>query len=163
MCCIIYTHFVLTCGSVQSACAVSLVCFIKPPCAVTAHFQKLLQCPVARFQLYPCMQLAAREAALDKIWDSAVVESANSLVNFSLYFEEDDGQAGVSEQWHAQGKNTQTHSHVVILCAVCTHALCRNVLTCYMANCVPRRPKLLPTPLPNTDLKMTQTVKICRR
>ena len=87
----------------------------------TAHFQKLLQCPVARFQLYPCMQLAAREAAVDKIWDSAVVESANSLINFSLYFEEDDGQAGVSAQWHAQGNNTQTHS-VVILCASCLHA-----------------------------------------
>ena len=111
-----------TCGSVRSAYALSLVCFIEPSRAVTAHLQKLLQCPVARFQLYPCMQLAAREAAVDKIWDSAVVESANSLVNFSLCFEEDDGQAGVSAQWHAQGNNTQTHSDVVILCASCLHA-----------------------------------------
>ncbi|KAL3138695.1 hypothetical protein ABBQ32_006449 [Trebouxia sp. C0010 RCD-2024] len=61
---------------------------------------------------YRRLSLAAREAAVDKIWDSAVVESANSLVNFSLYFEEDDGQAGVSAQWHAQGNNTQTHSDV---------------------------------------------------
>ena len=68
------------------------------------------------------MQLAAREAAVDKTWDSAVVESANSLVNFGLYFEEDDGQTRVSAQWHAQGNNTQLHSDVVILCASCLHA-----------------------------------------
>jgi len=63
------------------------------------------------------MQLAAREAAVDKIWDSVVVESANSLINFRLYSEENDGQAGVSAQWHAQGNTTQTHSDLVMLCA----------------------------------------------
>jgi len=36
--------------------------------------------------LCPCMQLAAREAAVDKIWDSVVVESANSLINFMLHY-----------------------------------------------------------------------------
>ncbi len=75
------------------------------------------------------MQLAAREAAVEKIWDSAVVEPANSLINFELYFEEDDGQAGVSAQWHAQGNNTQTHSDMVMPCAqLSVHAVCCNIL-----------------------------------
>ena len=47
--------------------------------------------------VFPCMQLAVREAAME-IWDSVVVESANSLINFRLYCEEDDGQAGASAQ-----------------------------------------------------------------
>ncbi|KAL3141622.1 hypothetical protein ABBQ32_004859 [Trebouxia sp. C0010 RCD-2024] len=81
--------------------------------AVQTFIDGLLATP-ERFKPVDCrrLSLAAREAAVDKIWDSAVVESANSLVNFSLYFEEDDGQAGVSAQWHAQGNNTQTHSDV---------------------------------------------------
>ncbi|KAL3162451.1 hypothetical protein ABBQ32_010118 [Trebouxia sp. C0010 RCD-2024] len=75
---------------------------------------------------YRRLSLAAREAAVDKIWDSAVVESANSLVNFSLYFEGDDGQAGVSAQWHAQGSNTQTHSDVAAQASA--HALAQHRL-----------------------------------
>ncbi|KAL3141581.1 hypothetical protein ABBQ32_004824 [Trebouxia sp. C0010 RCD-2024] len=55
--------------------------------AVQTFIDGLLATP-ERFQPvdYRRLSLAAREAAVDKIWDSAVVESANSLVNFSLYF-----------------------------------------------------------------------------
>ena len=53
---------------------------------------------------------------MDKVWDNVVVDSTNSLINFRLYSQENDGQTGVSAQWHAQGKNTQTHSDLVMLC-----------------------------------------------
>ncbi len=64
------------------------------------------------------MQLVAREAAVDKIWDSIMVESSNSLIKFRLYFEENDGQAGLRAQWHAQGNTTCTHSELVLLCVL---------------------------------------------
>ncbi len=111
----IHTPF-LTCGCAWFAYASTLVCFIQPLRTITAC-RNMLQCQVAKFLLCPCVQLAAREAAVDKIWDSVVVESANSLINFRLYSEENNGQAGVSAQWHAQGNNTQTHSDLVMLCA----------------------------------------------
>ncbi len=39
------------------------------------------------------------------------------IIDFRLYSEENDGQAGVSAQWHAQANTTQTHSDLVMLCA----------------------------------------------
>ena len=65
------------------------------------------------------MQMAAREAALDKIWDSTIVESTNSVINFRRCFERlNDGQAGLRAQWHAQGSTTSTHSELVLLCVL---------------------------------------------
>ena len=79
--------------------------------------RNLLQCQVAKFLFCPGMQLAAREAAVEKIWGNVVVDSTNSLINFSLYSEATDGQAGVSAQWQSQGNDTQTHSDLVMLWA----------------------------------------------
>ena len=65
------------------------------------------------------MQMAAREAASDKIWDSTIVESTNSVINFRRCFERlNDGQAGLRAQWHAQGNTTRTHSELVLLCVL---------------------------------------------
>lgn len=63
------------------------------------------------------MQLAAREAAAEKIWDVGVLEPANSLINFQTYNREASDQAGSSARWQAQGNTTETHSEMVTLCA----------------------------------------------
>lgn len=67
------------------------------------------------------MQLAAQEAAADKIWKAGVLEAANSLINLQTYSREAGDQAGSSARWQAQGKTTETHSGLVMLCAqLCT-------------------------------------------
>ena len=69
-----------------------------------------------------CMQSVAREAALEKIWDDAVVQSTNSLLRYVLYSEEAGGQAVAHAQWQAQGSTTQTHSDLVSSAHSCLHA-----------------------------------------
>ena len=63
------------------------------------------------------MQLAAREAAADKVWDASVLEPANSLINFQTYSQGAGDQAGSSARWQAQGNTTETHSELVMSCA----------------------------------------------
>ena len=70
------------------------------------------------------MQLAAREAAAEKIWDAGVLGPANSLINFHTYNQEVGDQAGSSARWQAQGNTTETHSELVTFCAhLCVHDL----------------------------------------
>lgn len=63
------------------------------------------------------MQLAAQQAAVDKMWDDGVIKPANSLINFETYSREAGDQAGSSARWQAQGNTTETHSQLVMCCA----------------------------------------------
>ena len=111
-----YTHIFFKCARAWFAYA-STLSSLHSAVAYNDGVQKFAAALGGQVCVLPGMQLAAREAAVQKIWDSAVVDSINSLINFSLYSDETDGQAGVSAQWHAQGNNTQTHSNLVMLWA----------------------------------------------
>ena len=78
--------------------------------AYNHSLQKFAAVPGSQVSVVP-LQLAAQE-----MWDSVVAEPANSLLNFRLYSQENDRQAGVSAQWHAQENTIQTYSDAVMLC-----------------------------------------------
>ncbi len=79
------------------------------------------------------MQLAAREAAVERIWDSAVVEPANSLINFGVHSGENAGHSFASAHWQAQGNSTRTHSDIVMPCSqLSVYAVCCIMLANYM-------------------------------
>lgn len=86
---------------------------------VIAHnhsLQKYSAVPGSHVSVVP-LQLAAQEMC-----DSVVADSANRLFNSRLYSKENDGQAGVSAQWHAQENTTQTFRSCNALCtALCMH------------------------------------------
>ncbi len=60
------------------------------------------------------MQMAAREVAVERIWDMTVVAPTNSLIKFAHHCEKGGEQTGVSAQWQAQGNTAQTHSELVM-------------------------------------------------
>ena len=70
----------------------------------------LLQLIICQQTVTLDMQLAAREAAAEKIWDAGVLGPANSLINFHTYNQEVGDQAGSSARWQArvtQRRHTQ--------------------------------------------------------
>ncbi len=60
-----------------------------------------------------CVQLDARESAVEKMWDVGIVEPANSLIGYSLFFGQNEESHGVEAFWQAQGNTTETHSDIV--------------------------------------------------
>ncbi len=64
--------------------------------------------------LCPCMQMTAREVAVEEIWDISVVAPTNSVIKFAHHCEKGGEQAGISAQWQAPGNTTQTHSELVM-------------------------------------------------
>ena len=56
------------------------------------------------------MQLAAREASVEKVWDLGIVEPTNSLTRYHAKFEQDADADCPEAYWQAQGNMTRTHS-----------------------------------------------------
>lgn len=57
--------------------------------------------------------MAARESAVEKMWDVGIVEPANSLIGYNLFFGQNEESDGVEAFWQAQGNTTETHSEIV--------------------------------------------------
>ena len=57
-----------------------------------------------------CLQSAAGESAVERIWDVGIVAPANSLLRYSQYSGEG---ADVDASWQAQGNDTETCSDIV--------------------------------------------------
>ena len=74
----------------------------------------LLQLSVCQTLVLLVMQLAAPEAAAERIWDNGVLEPANILISFQSYSHEADGRAGSRARWQAQSNTVETHSQQVI-------------------------------------------------
>ena len=69
--------------------------------------------------------MAARESAVEKMWDVGIVEPANSLIGYNIFFGQNEESEGAEAFWQAQGNTTETHSEIVSDCfGVCSHLAC---------------------------------------
>ncbi len=59
------------------------------------------------------MQPAAREAAGERLWESAIVDPTNSLTNYHFYSGENNTDRCSCAYWQPQGNTTEMHSEMV--------------------------------------------------
>ncbi len=59
------------------------------------------------------MQLPAREAAVERLWEPVIVDPTNSLTNYHFYSGENNADCCSYACWQPQGNTTETHSEVV--------------------------------------------------
>lgn len=103
--------------------------------------------------------MAARESAVEKMWDVGIVEPANSLIGYNIFFGQNEESDGAEAFWQAQGNTTETHSEIVSDCfGVCSHLACWNASFVIVWTGVPmlRTPKLTP----NMNFWMMRLLKL---
>lgn len=93
-------------------CCTCLVCFVT-------------QCLQSTVKFYKSMQLPAREAAVERLWEPVIVDPTNSLTNYHFYSGENNADRCSYAYWQPQGNTTETHSEIVrtesTVLACCQH------------------------------------------
>ncbi len=83
------------------------------------------QCLQSTVKFCKSMQLSAREAAVERLWEPVIVDPTNSLTNYHFYSGENNADRCSYAYWQPQGNTTETHSEIVrtesIVLACCQH------------------------------------------
>ncbi len=120
-----------------------------------------------------CVQLAARESSVEKMWDAGIVEPANNVIAYNLFLGQNDERYGVQAFWQAQGKTTETHSDTESPLCRCLLLICmlnsiihNNVNKCAQVACATAQHALVDDATTEAEVRIamtaSQTHSVCR-